>query len=271
MQRLVTASLLHRKNRPQTDTPANRLTVEHKYFLPEPDTISQVPDTVGLAKSLIEKATPIWAKRIRYKTFSGKAKVHFESADESKDFTAHIKIKKDSAIWVNITMLSLTAARVFITPDSFFMLIPLQREILKMPLSGVAKILPTQVDFKSLQNMIIGDPLRDGTITGVSVLATSWLINVQDSNYQQQINFNISDSTMQDARLNTFDPKGPRAVMKYDSYETYGEKRTSSSRKVNIMNGNDNFLLEMELQNIEFDQAVEMPFNIPKGYTVRSK
>ena len=244
----------------------------HFVALPEQDTISMLPDTTGLMRHMVDMVLPVFNKRNVYTTFSAKAKVHFESPEDKQDFTANIRVKKDSAIWIDITALGgmFHAARAYVTTDSFFMINYQQKEVTKLPLKQVAKVLPTQVDFMSLQNLIIGEPLRNGAVTNVSDLASSWLLAVEDSNYVQRINYRKSDSVMVLLQMNTRDPKGPEAVLKFDNFENNGSKKIAVSRAINILNGTDRFLLEMELQNMEFDKQLEMPFSIPAKYTIKS-
>lgn len=279
---LDSCSLLHsmsgRKKRagntmPLTDTtkivaaPAN-----HNFIaLPEQDTISAVPDTTGLMKKLVDMVLPIYNKRISYTTFSCKAKVNFTGPEDKQDFTANIRLKKDTAIWVDITGLGgmVHAARVYITRDSFFMINYLQKTGQKLALKDVGKVLPTQVDFTTLQNLIIGEPLRAGNIRDVAVLGNSWLLRVQDDSYIQMLNYSKADNTLTNSQVNTLAPNGPEAVLQYNSFEDVGGRKMSMSRNVHITNGNDKFLLEMDLQNAEFDKQLDMPFSIPKSFSTK--
>ena len=80
-------------------------------------------DSAALQNKRIQEVSPVWAKRLHYSTFAGKAKINFSTADDSKDFTANFRIKKDSVIWVQITALGglvQTSGSLFtISPDAF--------------------------------------------------------------------------------------------------------------------------------------------------------
>ena len=130
--------------------------------------------------------------------------------------------------------------------------------------------MPTEVDFMSLQNLIVGDPLRQGNITQVTVLGGSWMVRLEDSNYVQRINYGKSDSSISLNQVNTRNPNGPEALLKFENYELISGNKMSKTRAVNIQNGKDRFLLQMDLQNIEFDKQLEMPFSIPKNYEIKT-
>ncbi len=201
---------------------------------PKDTTATVTADTA--TRQLITQLTPIWEKRIAYNTFSGKAKMRFDGPDGKQEFTAHIRIRKDSVIWINVTAAlgGISVARVLITPDSFFLLNYLEKEITREPLSYAIKILPTRVDFSSLQNLITGEPLRDGNIVSATDFGGSWTLQVEDSNYVQRIAYNKTDSTMRTGQLRTRKEGGPQAMSEYGDYMTTPNGRISTGRVVNI-------------------------------------
>jgi len=229
-------------------------------------------DTTEAINKLIAELTPIWKSRLQYTTFSGKAKVHFEGPDEKQEFTAHIRLRKDSIIWINVTALGgLSFAKILVTPDSFFMTNVMNKEVTRMPLTHAAKILPTKVDFNSLQNLLVGEPLRDGNITYASSFVGSWTIQVEDSSYIQRITYNKADSTLRSGQMRTRDPKGPQAITEYGSYDMVDGRRVSTARVINISNGADVFSIDMNCSNIRFDEPQDYPFSIPKSYEIKDK
>ncbi len=253
------------------DTTKSVVTVAHPLLWPAPDTLADVPDTTGMMKKLVDMVSPVFNNRLQYTTFSGKAKVHFESPENKQDFTANIRLKKDSAIWIDITALGgmYHAARVYITVDSFFMIVYNDKVVNKLALKDVAKILPTQVDFQSLQRLITGEPLRDGTIRKVVSLDASWLLTVADDSYKQDMEYRKKDSALLNNQVNTIAPNGPQATLRYDNFDVVGDRKIATSRSVTIQNGADKFLLEMEIEDPAFEKQFEMPFNVPKNYTVK--
>ncbi len=235
------------------------------------DTVASPAVPVNNINPLIEQLKPVWKKRLVYKTFSGKAKMHFESPDNKVEFTGHFRVKKDSAIWINITALggTINAARIFITPDSFYLINYQQDEATILPLSQADKFLPAKVDFSSLQNLVIGEPLREGSITYAERMGDSIVFRVEDSSYVQNVVFNNSDSTLRKGHLRTRKPNGPEAETEYNSFITMPNGKISTYRVINLRNHNDIYTLEMNFSKIEFDVPVEMRFSIPENYTIK--
>jgi hypothetical protein len=227
-------------------------------------------DSVAANAARLEEVAPLWQKRLQYHTFSGKAKVSYEGGGNSQEFTANFRVKKDSVIWIAITGLGglVPVARIYITPDSFYMVNMLEREVTTMPLSQAAKLLPTPVEFSSLQNLIVGEPLRDGKIVNASNAGDQWVLDIADGSYLQRIAYGKTDSTMRSAQLRTIN-NSSQAVTQFDGYETIRDRKLSTHRVINLKNGNDTYLVDMNFVNSDFDQALEFPFSIPKNYKVK--
>ncbi len=231
------------------------------------DTVAK-PDTSASTNELITMLTPLWNRRITYKTFSGKAKMNFEGPDGDQEFTAHFRIRKDSIIWVAITGLGgvVQVARIYVTPDSFILVNQLQKEVTRLPLDSAAKVLPAKVDFAALQRLIVGEPLRDGNITGAFESGGGWVAQVEDAEYLQHITYNKADSTMRSGQMRTRKEGGPQAMIQYGGYEMVTGRKLSTNRVLNIQNGAEMYMLDMNFQRTDFDQQLEYPINIPSSY-----
>src|SRR6185437_3143320 len=185
---------------------------------------------------------------------SGKAKMNFEGPDMKQEFTANVRIRKDSIIWVAITALGglVQVARVDITPDSIFIINYLQKEVTKMPLSQAAKLLPTPVDFSSLQNFIVGNALINlNNVTDASDSSSTWSLQEEDNSYIQQLTYNKSDTTMRSSQLKAKADNGPLAMIQYGSYETINGQKLATSRSVNIQNAGLQYFLDMNFTNAD--------------------
>ena len=233
-------------------------------------TIAHV-DSAAANRELISSLAPLWHKRTQYHTFTGKAKIHFEGPESEQDFNANVRMKKDTAIWINITGLGglVQAARVMITPDSFIMINYLQKEVTRLPLTDIAKVLPTKIEFSTLQNLLVGDQLRDGNITRAALLNDLLAITVEDTSYIQNITYKKTDSTMNTGVLRTRAANGPQATIQYNDYGDYSGHKISATRAVRI-DGEHAYALDLNFSSIDFDQPVEMPFSVPRSFKVKN-
>src|SRR5687768_10664512 len=74
-------------------------------------------DTMNFIRNAYEN---ILKNRIDFTTFSSKIEVDYIDADGKKNVTAHVRMKKDSIIWISLraALLGIEGLRVYITPDS---------------------------------------------------------------------------------------------------------------------------------------------------------
>jgi len=262
------------------DRDSLRITFDTSHiFGPQPYVAAPTHDTLKKADSiarearLIDQLTPLWKNRLAYSTFSGKARVRFEGPDVKQEFTAHFRIRRDSAIWIAITGMGgmVPVARILITRDSFMMINQLQKEVTLLPLDEAAKILPTKVDFSSMQSLVTGEPIRDGVITNASSTGSAWVIEVEDNEYIQRISYNKSDSSMHTAQLGTRNLTGPIALTEYGSYMVIDNHKISTGRVINVQNGGDIYTIDLNFMRIDFDQQLDFPFSVPDNYTLKQK
>lgn len=217
---------------------------------------------------LIDLLTPVWDRKYNYTTFSGKAKIHYEGHEEKEEFTANFRIKKDSIIWVAITAMGgmVQAARVAITPDSFFMINYIQKEVLCLSIKESQRILPVKVDFNLLQNLIIGKPLSIGKVLHADSTNSTWSFDIANTEYLQNISYNKIDSTLITEQIKSVFNNGFSAILEFGDYITENNIKVATKRTLNLNNKNEIYSLDIKFQNFNFDLPLDFPFNIPKNY-----
>lgn len=220
---------------------------------------------------LIASLTPLLQNEILYKTFSGKAKMHYSSNSQKQEFVAHIRISKDSVIWINVTAAAgmVSVARVYITPDSLLLLNHLQKEVYKMAIADASKLLPIPVNFGLVQNLFIGNMLQKGGMPkDATDFGGTWTIDVEDAEMLQQIGFNKTDSTIRSLQMRSKDD-AVQGMIQYGTYENTDGRKFATERALNISNKGEPHYLDMSFNKVEFDQPIEVPFNIPKNYQLK--
>lgn len=245
--------------------------------MPEPEAVVVPPSAAAPSmlspekQALIATLLPLWNSRMDYTTFKGKAKMHYEGSGMKQDFTANIRMAKDSVIWVHITagMGLVNVARIMVTPDSFILVNYLEKSVKKMPVSEVKKVLPASVDFGVLQNLITGEALSQvGQPTDATDFGGTWSLNITDPDVSQQINYNKADSTMRTLQVLSQLGGGFTGMIQYGNYSIIDNKKFAISRAINIQNKEDQHYLDMTFNNATFNEVLDFPFSIPESYTL---
>ena len=136
-----------------------------------------------------------------------------------------------------------------------------------MPLADAGKGLPAPVDFQILQNLIIGNVLRQaGKITDATDLGNLIALEVEEENVIQQITYNKADTTIKSLQLRSISGPLMTGLIQFGNYGSFNGKKFSMDRTVNVINGGDQYNLEMNFNNPTFDQPLELPFSMPRNY-----
>lgn len=235
-----------------------------------PENVQQTPSDAQLQMSLYT----LWTKEHEYKTFKGKAKMHYEGLGMSQDFTANIRMAKDSVIWVHISagMGLVSVARIYITPDSVLMVNYLEKQVTKMGINDINKLLPAPMEYSYMENLIVGEVLDKG---GFPVRATrvleSMLLEVENESMLQTATYSMHDSTMTRLAMQTKgNSDGIDGSISYYDYSEVSGIMFPAKRDVDIQSAGRKYYLQMNFVSAEFDTEVSFPFSIPDSYTLKN-
>lgn len=208
---------------------------------------------------------------VPFSTFKGKAKMNYSGGGMSQDFTANIRMAKDSIIWIHITagMGLVNVARILITPDSFSMLNYLDKTGMKLHISEANQLLPAQVDFKTLQSFIIGEVLQTPyqRVAGTRDMGDTWVMDIQGLNTNQMVNYSKADSSINNLQVLSTNG-GFAGVIQFGNYTIVSNRKFALNRDININSNNELHHLDMVFNNAGFDEALDFPFTIPGSYSL---
>ena len=113
---------------------------------------------------------------IDFSSFSAKIDVDYEDADGKKNnVTAHIRMYKDSVIWVSVTgLLGIEGLRALITRDSVKLLVKQNKVFIERSVSYLQDVTELHLDLSALQDLLIGNPVfLDSNIISYSRTSSS--------------------------------------------------------------------------------------------------
>jgi hypothetical protein len=225
-------------------------------------------DSMAMIRESVGKLS---GNRIDFQTFSAHMKVYYEASDgKSNEVTADIHIKKDSIIWVNVNIaLGVTALRMIITPDSVKILDKIKKIVRLRSVSYLQEEVHLPVDFKTLQDLLIGNPIFLDTNriayyrkeqSGLSLFSVGTFF----TNY---LTLN-PDFTPRHSKLDDTDPLRVRTCdVTYGDYEG-GAMRFSTYRKISVSE-KSRVDIELTYKQYKFNEPLSYSFSIPKNYKRR--
>ena len=111
-------------------------------------------------------------KRQPLSSLTGKLRVAYEAGKEDQEFSATIRLRRDSAIWISATAAGglVPVARALLTPDTVLFVNYLQREAFHGGVGALSAVLPIPVSFNEVQAFLLGEAMSPALpITGAGV------------------------------------------------------------------------------------------------------
>jgi hypothetical protein len=213
------------------------------------------------------KINAIKAAQTNFDTFSGKARTKLDINGSSNDVTLNIRIKRDQKIWVSVTAIAgIEVARALITPDSVLLINRLQSEYVKQPFSYVKKLAGDQVNYKTVESLLIGNAIPEllnenadfETANGITTING----NLQDIIYKVLLG---ADMKVNQTNLNNQDAAQSLQVLN-SVYIQAGNRVMPSQIDISSIVKDKKILVNLHYVKVDFDLALDFPFSIPSRY-----
>lgn len=246
----------------QTSPPVTDSTL----VLPPPKVLGEVVPETDAAQwpENLPLLSKTYGLQKNFRTFSGRAKVHFEGNGQSQDFNANIRIQKDEKIWLSINALGLLEVfRAVLTPESLQAVNRLDKIYYEAPVSEVSNILPVAADFQTVQHLLLGGVLGEkGSVLQVAPAGDKNTVLVQRPDFQQVLIL-TGDSTLYDQRV--FEA-GVQLDLHYERYKASGNYLFPYTQVLQVKAPDNDVLLQLNYDKAVLDEPVEMPYSVPKKY-----
>lgn len=222
---------------------------------------------INKENSVRAKLAAIRSKQVSFNTFSGKAKAKLDVNGNSNDVTLNIRIARDQKIWISITaILGVEVARAQITPDSIIVVNRLQGVYLKKPFSYVYTYASRQVNFKTLQSLLVGNAMPELLNANADFSAegsnTAVRGTLQDLVYKL-----LLGPDMKVTQTNLSSQSAGQSLQVANKVFIQADNRVIPSQiDISSSAGNKKIQVNLRYTQAEFDKPLEYPFSIPKSY-----
>ncbi len=211
--------------------------------------------------------------KINFQTFSSKAKIQYEDHNgKQPDFNAFIRLQKDSVLWVSIssTFLGIEAFRILITPDTLIILNKLDKTVEYHPFSYIESFAKIPLDFKLLQNIIIGNPVYVGdSIVSYRKTENHIIIGTVGDFFKNLITLSSGKDDLERIKLDDIDISQNRtAALLYGDYENNGGFDFATTREINVSE-KSKVNVSIEFKQYGFNKELSFPFSIPRNYKTK--
>ncbi len=215
-------------------------------------------------KQLIKENTK---KSPAFKTLSARVKIDIYQGDKVNGYTVNFRMEKDKQILLMSTPISLVKA--LITPEKVSYYNKLDNTYFEGDYKYLSRLLGIDLDFKKVQNLLLGEALYNLKDTGynVSVDDKSYILQPKNQNPLFEIFFLIDPSHFKISSQQVSQPQHQRFLqIDYLSYQDVKKQILPQQIKVIAVEAAEEMIIEMEFKGVSLNNDLRFPFNIPSGY-----
>lgn len=216
--------------------------------------------TVASAEDILSFTLKDW------KYFSAKINVDFKSGDNSNNATVHVRMLKDSLVWLSAGLVGIEGARILINKDSMVLLDKMNRRYKVFHKDQMTQVLDVPLSVDQIQNLILARPIYALKLYQIAVNNETKLdiLYNQDHyatshSYQKSV-YTIDTTAIRDRTSRNY------ATASYTKYSVIDGFNFPLSAEIKASNGVSMVQIKMDFEDVDFIKELTFPFAIPASY-----
>lgn len=191
-----------------------------------------------------------------------KASAKYSDEKQDQSVSADIRIKKDEVIWLSIKFLGIPMAKAMITPDKVQYFEKLNGTYFEGDYQTLSNWLGTELDFKRVQNILMGRPIAEVDISKVQIDGLLQKFSIKDAsedNVEKVYDFEGNElrktQILQSAESRNLEIDYPNFAKNFPTQlfiQALHEKGKTNIR--------------MNYNQVLFNEQVSFPYSVPNGY-----
>lgn len=207
-----------------------------------------------------------YKNQLDFKTLSGRMKIDFTDGDIAHSFNVSIRMEKDKAIWISAP---LGVVKAFITPTRVSFYNKLQNEYFDGDFAYLSNLLGTELDFKKVQNLLLGEALfdlREGKYDAMTNGST-YELKPQQARELMKTFYLIEPTNFKVATQQLSQPLKKRLLeVRYKDYQKKEKYILPNEIGITTIATDQRNIIALAYRNIELNRPLNFPYEIPSGY-----
>ncbi len=213
-------------------------------------------------------------QEIDFEYFHGKARMVFRDEKKERDVKAHIRIRKDSVIWMTFSVIGVQGGKALINKDSITIVSTLEKEVSVFDYRELTKRFNFEVNYQTIQSAILGNLISPRQEEDKITQGPSFNVleqqrgTVNIKNYINAASRKLERVEMKEENTNN------SITLNYSDFQPVGDKIYPFHGAATIFyktpKGILNMTITLEYNKAEVgDKELKFPFNIPRKYDRR--
>lgn len=196
---------------------------------------------------------------------SFKTKASYSSGSDQQSFNLHLKMKKDSIMWVSITALGIEAGRALIFPDSVMVIDRLNRKYFIYDFSYLEKLAKLPVSFDQLQNILWGNPPYPTHQYRLS--EDEGMVQMKFEQLPLENRISLDKNLRVQNSMMVHQAENRSMDIQYASFSKIDKQWLPLTITMLMKQGINEAKLTLNHSNVSTEPIDQFPFSIPQGYS----
>lgn len=213
-------------------------------------------------------------EEIDFEYFHGKARLNYKDDKKEKEVKANIRIRKDSVIWMTLSVIGVQGGKALINKDSITIVSTVDKEYYVFEYAELTKRFNFKIDYNVVQAAVLGNLImpRDSTDKILSVNNFDVLDQKQGTVYVKNY---INPLTKKLEKVELSEATSTNSLsINYSNFQPVSDKTFPYNGIISVfyktIAGIFNTTITLEYNKAEVgDKELKFPFNIPKRYQRR--
>tara|TARA_R110000787_G_scaffold109035_2_gene217539 strand:+ start:25270 stop:26046 length:777 start_codon:yes stop_codon:yes gene_type:complete len=209
-----------------------------------------------------DEAQPIFS------TIAARMHVQYESGKDMQSLTVSLRMEKDQKIWIKASILGITLAKLYITPESVSYYETITNTYFDGDFSLLSDWLGTDIDFEKAQGILLGQSIFNLDNKYKSdVIANKYRLQpkMQPHNFIHSLlvnpdNFKIASESLSQPTDNRM------FTINYGDYQSIEGGYYPSEFKIIATQKEEKTKIVVNYKKIDYNVSIRFPFTIPNGY-----
>jgi hypothetical protein len=213
-------------------------------------------------------------EEIDFEYFHGKARMVLKDGNKEREVKANIRVRKDSVIWMNFTVIGVQGGRVLINKDSITVISNVDKEYYVFDYPDLTRRFNFEVNYQVIQSAFLGNLLINRKDDDEVEQKSATFLLKQSSGTVEILNY-ISASTMKIQKVEMKETNTHNTLtINYGNFQQVGNKVFPYNGTITLLYKSPSGLLNttiiFEYNKAEVgDKELKFPFTIPKKYDRR--
>lgn len=213
-------------------------------------------------------------EEIDFEYLHGKSRMILKDGNKEREVKANVRVRKDSVIWMNFTVIGVQGGRALINQDSITIISNVDKEYFVFDYKELSKRFNFEINYQVIQSAMLGNLLmKRSEADTVEQKGATYLLS-QSSGHVDVLNY-ISAATMKIQKVELKENDTHNSLtLNYGDFQPLDNKTFPYNGTINLFYktaaGLLNTTIIFEYTKVEVgDKEVKFPFNIPKKYVRR--